>query len=131
MVFPFAIDVEKRVAVVTLSGSVTGADLANTLLAVYDHADWQPHFDTFWDGSAVTETVLDRDEMATLLRLQREQSSRAGMGVDVIVASRLLDYAAARWYALLAKHENRRIAVCRTPVEGWAALGRTPRHLQR
>jgi hypothetical protein len=122
MVFNYVIDVARKAAVVTMSGSVHGADIQETLTSIYADIAWGFGFSTFWDATNIRELHLEQSDLPAIVDLQRQHAATAGPGADVIVASRALDQTMAKIYALLAKHEPRKTYVCSTRDEGIGRL---------
>ena len=60
MTLPYVVDHANRVVVVTVSGRVSGTDIAATIRAIYDDLEWQAGFGVVWDGSGVTELLFER-----------------------------------------------------------------------
>ena len=104
MPLPYVIEATQRVAVVTLSGRVTGADLAQAMQSIYADPAWHSGFNIIWDGLQITELIFERPDLADLIALQRSSSERAGAGRDVIVTTRVIDEMMANMYVTLVKH---------------------------
>ena len=72
MPFPYTIDVTHRVAIIRKVGRVDVGRIRRTVEALFTDPVWQPGFDTIWDDSQTTELLLEREELMTLLDVQRE-----------------------------------------------------------
>ena len=106
----------------TVSGRVSGTDIATTIRAIYDDLQWQAGFGVVWDGSGVTELLFERGDVAGLIEVQRSFRDRAGSGRDVIITHRPLDEAVAKTYILLAK-DVRPTILAKSRWEALTALG--------
>ena len=124
MAFSYAIDSANRLATGTFSGSVSGREIASAFRTVYDDIAWQPDFDTVWECSGITELLLERNDLATLVALHREHVARAGTGLEIIVVTRALDRAMAKVYAVMMRNQPRRVRVCRSVAEAAQLLDR-------
>jgi hypothetical protein len=124
MAFSYVIDGANRLATGTLSGSVSGAEMAYALRTVYQDVAWQPGFDTLWECSGITQLLLERNDLATLVGLHREFIGRAGSGLEIIVVTRSLDHVMAKVYAVMMRSQARRVRVCRSVAEAAEFLGR-------
>jgi hypothetical protein len=118
------IDPVKRLAHVTLSGSVTGMDVAAELVALYNDPQWRHGFDTLWDGSGITELLFALDDTAKFRQINRDLAPITGPGIDVVLVVRPVDQAAARVYQTLSRDEVRKSYVVGTMEEARAVLGR-------
>jgi len=119
---PYVVDHTKRVVFVTVSGRVSGTDIADSIRAIYEDSNWQPGFGIVWDGSGVTELLFERGDVAGLIEVQRSFRERAGSGRDVIITHRPLDEAVAKTYILLAK-DIRPTTLAKSRWEALTALG--------
>jgi hypothetical protein len=100
---PVAFDAARRVVIVTALGRVTGHQIADTLQAVYNDPNWQSGYDVIWDGSGITELVMEPPDIPALVALQRDLAPRAGQGRDVIIAHRAIDDMMAQIYIMAAR----------------------------
>ena len=117
MCFPYFIDVPRRIAVVTLSGTVHGEDIAQTVRELYRDPLWQRGFDALWDGRGITDLRLERTDVCGFARLQRQFADVAAEGEDVLLMERIFDYAMASFYESLASRGPRPARVCRSEAE--------------
>jgi len=72
MPFPYTIDASHRVAIIRKVGRVDVGRIRRTVEALFTDPVWQPGFDTIWDDSQTTELLLEREDVMTLLDVQRE-----------------------------------------------------------
>jgi hypothetical protein len=91
-------------AIVMLSGRVTGADLAQTIHAIYSDPAWQSGLNIIWDGTQITELHFERPDLAELVAVQQASRERAGGGRDVIITARVIDEMMANMYVTIVKH---------------------------
>jgi hypothetical protein len=120
--FRVAVDPSRRLATVTFTGTLTGNEIARAIESVYQDPAWQRGFDVLYDGTAVTELLLERTDQKWFVALQREYASVAGSGVDVILVSRELDRVMAEIYATMMKGEARKTYVCGSRVDAQRIL---------
>jgi len=123
MVFPYVINANDRCALVTLSGTVTGADIARTIEAIYCDAQWQTGFDTIWNGAAATNFIIDNHDRSTFAALQYRYPAARG-GRDILVVPRTAEFNTARRYALEIGGGPREVHVVRVEAEANHILGR-------
>lgn len=121
MACAYSIDPERRLGSVTLSGTVTGVDIADTIRNIYRDSAWQAGFDIYWDCSGITQLLMEKDDQRGFVELHRAHANVA-TGRDIIVVTRPLDYAMAMGYAAFMKHESRRVHVCRSTEEASVLL---------
>ncbi|HTV01955.1 MAG TPA: hypothetical protein VMF13_15510 [Luteitalea sp.] len=128
MAFTYHIDPVRRVAMATVSGTVTGAELADATRTIYRDAAWGTGFDVMWDFRGLTELLIERDDMQALVDLDNDDQFRtlAAGGRDVFIVARELDYAMGRVYAAFAREGPRQSHLVRTLREAWATLGLEP-----
>ena len=122
--FSYAIDSAKQFATGTFSGSVTGAAIASAMRTVYEDVEWRPGFDTLWECTGITELLLGRHDLASLVALHREFGVAAGTGLEIIVVSRSLDHVMAKVYGVMMRNQARRVHVCRSVAEAAELLDR-------
>ena len=91
MPFPYTIDASHRVAIIRKVGRVDVGRIRRTVEALFTDPVWQPGFDTIWDDSQTTELLLEREDLMTLLDVQRELAHLSGPGRDVMAATRPVD----------------------------------------
>src|SRR5918994_709151 len=103
MVFTYVVDPARKLVTVTMSGTVRGEDIAATVGAIYFDPAWVPGFGVLYDARAITELLLDPEDMPRIVAAQAEHQSRGGTGIDVILVTRALDYAMAQMYEKLAR----------------------------
>jgi len=114
---PYRIDQSKRLVTVQLSGAVRGTLIAATYEAIYGDPACGPGFDILWDGSTITELLLERGDMPSFVRLNREFSEIASSGRDIILVERALDKAMADMYAVMMRAQQRTVLVCLSMTE--------------
>jgi hypothetical protein len=107
LTFPYIIDRARRRARVTMTGSVSGRGIAETLDALYRDPQWLAGFDTLWDATGTTQLLLEADDLPALVKLQSQYQELAGGGRDVLLVARPLDHTMAKIYAFLAKNTQR------------------------
>jgi hypothetical protein len=122
MVFPYVVDPARKLVTVTMSGSVRGQDIAETVGAIYFDRAWVPGFGILYDARAITELLFDPEDMPRIVAVQAEHQARGGAGVDAILVTRALDYAMAQMYEKLARG-TRRTVVSKSEAEAKQALG--------
>jgi hypothetical protein len=66
----------------------------------------KPGFNVLWDGTAIRELLMEKDDMLEFVQIQRDFGDIAGSGRDVIVTTRPLDKVMAGMYAAMMKHED-------------------------
>ena len=104
MAVSYLIDTMQRLAFATLNDRVTGAEIGQTIAAIYTDADWQPGFNIVWDGSLISELMMEREDLPNLSEVQRSFGGRAGDGRDVIITNRLIDEMMANMYVAFVRH---------------------------
>lgn len=113
----FRVLTAQRVVIVTMSGVVTGADIAQTIPAIYTHADWQPGFNILWEGSLVTQLQIEREDLPGLVEVQLSFAGRAGRGRDVIVTDRVIGEMMGNMYMYVRLVQRVRPTSIATSVE--------------
>ncbi len=124
MAFSYTIDAANRLARATLSGTVHGTELVAGARAIYKDPAWRPGFDTLWECTGITQLLLERDDIPSIVAVHERMSDRAGDGLEVIVVSRSLDHVMARMYSVWMRSQKRNVHVCRTVIEASQLLGR-------
>jgi hypothetical protein len=125
MAFSYLIDSANRLATGTLSGSVSGAEIASGVRAVYHDPAWQAGFDMLWEATGIQELLIERHDLGDLVKLHREFAVRAGTGMEIIVVTRSIDRVMAKVYSVMMRNEARRVRVCRSVAEAAQLLGRS------
>jgi hypothetical protein len=125
MAFSYLIDSANRLATGTLSGSVSGAEIASGMRAVYHDPAWQSGFDMLWEATGIQELLIERHDLGDLVKLHREFAVRAGTGMEIIVVTRSIDRVMAKVYSVMMRNEARRVRVCRSVAEAAQFLGRS------
>lgn len=90
------IDPSARLGIVTFSGIVDGRDLMDSIAALYGHADWEPDFDMLWDASALSQLIIDPDDIQRISAQSKEHAHQVGPGRTAIVVTRDIDFAINR-----------------------------------
>ena len=115
--FPYTIDPAARLATAQLSGSVRGPDIAATYATIYRDPAFGPGFDLLWDATAITELLLDLNDLPSFVRLHSEFGDVASSGRDIILVTRPMDKMMANMYATMMKKQNREVRVCTSRQE--------------
>jgi hypothetical protein len=123
--FPYTIDPERRLARVTVAGSVAAPEVTATILALLQDEHWQPGYDVLVDCRTVTELILEPGDPRAFVNLIVQHADRAGSGRDVIIVNRSVDDAMAKVYAAFAQMGPRPAYVCRLETEADAILQRS------
>jgi hypothetical protein len=110
------IDRSRRLARVTISGSVCGHEIAAAMERLYQDSDWVAEFDILWDASGITELLLEASDFSRFRRIQREYAP-VGPRREVIFVRRALDRAMAQTYAMFMKAGDHRVYVCESEAE--------------
>jgi hypothetical protein len=122
MPFPYVVDEASRLVTVFLPPVVHGQKIAETMEAMFQDTQWKPGFNVLWDGTAIRELLMEKDDMLEFMQIQRDFSDIAGSGCDVIVTTRPLDRVMAGMYAAMMKHEARTAHVCQSMSEAMLIL---------
>lgn len=115
---------EHHLGVALLSGPLTVDDFHGVLDRLYGNPNWKPGFDALWDARAVTELVLDEQDVAAIVRHFQRLADRKGPGRTAFVVPREVDYAIARLLIWLTRNERRQRKALRDMEEALAWLGR-------
>lgn len=131
MVFPYAIDKATRLVRVTLTGTVEGRDIADTIQAIFNDPNFRPEYDEIWDGRTITSLHLDLSDQPNFLKLERQHSPASGSGRDILLMKREVDYQASQVYAMRVRAAGgpRQVHVVRTEREAEELLHH-PRNLE-
>lgn len=81
----YAIDLRKNVALVTLSGHLTGDELAETYQAYLEDIDWQPTFHILWDARQLEDFDIGPHNASQLLRVMTSLRHRVGPGYSAMI----------------------------------------------
>lgn len=122
MSYRYVIDPDRRLALVTVSGSVDGTVFAEATRALYMDPAWGPGFDAIWDLTAVRQIVVEWEELQGLAAMDRQHAELAGDGRDIAVVARDLDEVVVEAYAHLSQGGPRRSLVCHSMQEAWDLL---------
>ena len=125
MAFPYVIEPWRAAATVTLSGTVRGAAIAQTNVAIFHDYQWKPGFNRVWVGTNITELLFEKSDHPTLAAVDRLYATLIGRGREVFIVDRERDRAMARIYAVMMLHEGRTVYLCDTEAEAWRWLGLT------
>ena len=119
MVFPYAIDKASRVVRITLSGTVEGKDISDTIEAIFRDPNFRPEYDEVWDGRTITSLVLDMNDQPNFLALERQHSPAAGAGRDIMLMTRDVDLQACQVYAMRVRAAGgpRQVHIAKTERE--------------
>lgn len=82
---------ERELAVLTLSGTVTGETFIDGLRAVLADPAWRAGYARLWDGRRITMCVVSPDDAAAILRFLDEQQACTRSCRTAFVAARELD----------------------------------------
>jgi hypothetical protein len=126
MAFRYTIDPQRRLARVTVAGSVGAPEVTDIILALLQDEQWQPGYDVVCDCREVTELILEARDPRAFVKLIADRADRAGAGRDVIIVNRSVDYAMAKVYAAFAQMGPRPAYVCCLESEAEAILDRSP-----
>jgi hypothetical protein len=110
------IDPSRRLARVTISGSVCGHEIAAAMERLYQDTNWVAEFDILWDASQISELLLEAGDFSRFRRIQHHYAS-VGPRREVIFVRRALDRAMAQTYAMFMKAGSHRVYVCQSEVE--------------
>jgi hypothetical protein len=116
MVFPHQIDRSRRLAIARVAGTVHGHEIAGMIEGLFKDPAWEPGFDVVWDGTAVTELLLEPDDIAKLVRLHSEYAAVSPRR-EIVFVTRGLDRAMAQMYAVRMKAIGRSVHVCKSQAE--------------
>ena len=119
MVFPYAIDNASRVVRITVSGTVEGKDISDTIEAICRDPNFRPEYDEVWDGRTITSLLLDVNDQPKFLALERQHSPTSGAGRDIMLMTRDVDVQACQVYALRVRAAGgpRQVHIVRTERE--------------
>ena len=123
MPFPYVIDVPHRVAIIRKIGRVDANRIRRTVEAVFTDPAWEPGFDTIWDDSETTELLLEREDLMSLLELQKSLAHLSGPGRDIMASTRAVDRIMGQIYAVYAKEQHRTLILCKSMEEARGVLG--------
>ena len=126
MDFPYTIDSARNVAIVRVSGTVRGSDITETFERLYNDALWKYGLDMLWDGTKITELLLEKEDMPGFLALHQRYAAVVGPGRTVVIVARPVDHMMAKIYAVMSAKAIRPVQVCRTESEAWEILRRAP-----
>src|SRR3989442_8344668 len=107
MAFEYKINPERKVALLTFCGSITGAELAEATKALYHDEAWQYGFNPIWDFSRITELLLVFSDFHGLVAIDQEYAEIAGPGLDEFIVARQFDYAVGQTHMVLVKKRPR------------------------
>jgi hypothetical protein len=123
MAYQMALDLERRLATVYLTGAVNGDELTEATATLLDDAGpgW---LDMVWEGSDITALHLMPGDLERVLEVKVNRSdSAAEPRLDVLVVRRPLDVMIARLFVLLARRHGLHAYVCRTKEDARKFLG--------
>lgn len=123
------IDRQVGLALVELSGEVTGADIVEAAHTLHDLPEWDRRFDVIWDGRSVTMLSIMPGDLSDMVEAKVNDS----IGKEIVVAVREIDQMMANLCALLLRARGREAKVVATLGEAVveAGLDRLPAVLER
>jgi hypothetical protein len=124
MAYQYRIEPARRLATLTFSGPLDGAEIATATETIYADPAWAFGFDVVWDFRQIRGLHLDVGHFPALLALDRRFADVAGPGADLLVTGRDAHHMLARLFAHLSRGGPRHIVACRTGEEAAAALER-------
>lgn len=120
----YAIDTERRLAIIQLVGTVHSQHLVTLSKAIYADQAWLPGYSELWDGLLVTETIIELADVQAALALDHEYAERVGGGQVVGVVARQMDYIVGRLFQSMSRlNAGRAYSVFRTYPDALARLG--------
>jgi hypothetical protein len=120
----YVIDHARGLVTVTMSETVTGAQVGTAIEAIYGDPAWRPGYDVLWDGTGITQLLFEKSDLPTFVALQRDYAELAGHGRDVILVIRALDFVMAKTYALMMRSAPRPVYVFKSLTEAREILER-------
>ena len=116
MVSSYQIDPSRRLATVTLSGTVHGYEIAASARSLYTDPKWVAGFDVLSDGTAITELLFEKADVPAFVQLRIEYAA-VSPRYEIILVNRVLDRAMAQMYATLMKSSGYQVQVCQSQAE--------------
>lgn len=123
MAYQMALDLERRLATVQLTGAVNGDELAEATVALLHDAGpgW---LDMVWDGTDITALHLIPGDLERVLEVKvHRPDDMAEPRLDVLVVRRTLDVMIAHLFVMLARRHGLHAYVCRSMDEARKFLG--------
>jgi hypothetical protein len=124
MAYRYRIEPARRLALLTFTGPLEGADLVEATKRLYADRLWGHGYDAVWDFRGVRGVHLDVGHLPALVALDRRLAPVAGPGADLLVTSRDLHHALARLHAHLSRGGPRHVIACRSMDEAFLTLER-------
>lgn len=97
------IDPLQRLALVEISGRVSGQDLLAANEALYEHGAWQMDFDECWDCRTISNFVVALEEVREVAEMETPTDGPGPTGRVVIIAPRDVVAAIGRLYGALLR----------------------------
>ena len=123
MAYAYAIDKELRLGAVRFAGRVTGGEVAEAALLLFQHPDWQAGFCEMWDARATTELLVSLEEVRRVAAIEQDHLAEIGMGRVAIVVKRDLEYYLGRLYVAFVRDTQRPVRLFRSLAEAQRWLG--------
>ena len=125
---PAAISVRpgSRLAVVQLTGLVSGREIADAADERSAHPDWDPAFRVIWDATGVAELDIPMDSFDTLLAQERRLRAEGEDGELVFVVRDEVWASLVTLFSRKLRDEARPMTVVPTLDAAYAHLGVEP-----
>jgi hypothetical protein len=124
MAYQYRIEPDRRLAVLTFTGPLDGAELVEATERLYHDPAWAYGFDALWDFRDIKGLHLDVGHLPALVALDRRFADVAGPGADLLVTAKDFHHALARLHAHLSRSGPRNVIAARSMEEAQATLGR-------
>ena len=122
MAYSYRIDAAHRTALIAFTEQVTGHEIQEAVLDVYQDSAWQPSYHMILDLRYVHALVIEVGDVEEVVEQDRRYEPLVGNGLDVTVVGSELHYLAWRYYALKAKDSPRTPKVAWTLEDAWALV---------
>lgn len=121
MAYSCTIDYERRVGVVTLSGSVSDREIVHIIADLYGNPAWEPGFNTLWDCSKISELIIEQSGLSRIVGEMNQYLDKAGSGRSALVVKRQLDESMAKLLVYMARtaSRDRRVFKSREEADQW------------
>lgn len=80
MPFDCHIDPKRRLGIMTVRGTIDGAEIVAAAEALYGHPDWRRGFAVLWDGTGIKQLIVEPSDIAAIEELSPQMKPTMGSG---------------------------------------------------
>ncbi len=109
MPYQIFFDESLQLCKVELKGSVDASEIVEAVRTFARDDRWQQGTNTLWDGTRISELIIDWDEAQEVVTVLKELQPRLGPGKAAIVTYREVDLSMAQYFRHYISTEQREL----------------------